>query len=114
LNIPDCIFCKIVWGQSPAKIVDSWYDAIAILPLNPVIDGHVLIVPKVHVKDALEDRFVTGATMNRAAQFAKIWYSECNIITSVGKNATQSIFHLHVHIVPRTANDGLLLPWTKQ
>jgi histidine triad (HIT) family protein len=104
-----CIFCKIIAGEAPARILKTWEDAIAIAPLNPVVAGHVLIIPREHVADALENPLVTAAAMRRAAEFAT---GPCNLITSVGKEATQSVFHLHIHIVPRAPGDGLLLPWS--
>lgn len=107
----ECIFCKIVDGQAPATILKTWDDAMAIVPLRPVVEGHVLIIPKEHVADALENPVITAMTMQRAAEFAT---GPCNIITSVGKDATQSVFHLHLHIVPRHHGDGLLLPWSEQ
>lgn len=106
-----CVFCKIVREESPCVLVKEWDDAMAIVPLNPVVEGHVLVIPKIHVCDALENPFVTAATMRRASELA---FAPCNIITSVGAEATQSVFHLHVHIVPRTAGDGLPLPWSNQ
>ena len=107
----DCIFCKIISGQAQANILKSWNDAIAIVPLNPVVDGHVLIIPTKHVSDALENPTITAAAMKHASEFAS---GQCNIITSIGEDATQSVFHLHIHIVPRSKGDGLLLPWSSQ
>lgn len=89
-------------------------DAVAIVPLNPVTPGHVLIIPRQHVADATENPGVTAAAMYRAAQLVRSWDHAANIITSVGEAATQTVFHLHVHCVPRTLNDGLKLPWTDQ
>lgn len=106
-----CPFCAIVYHEAPATIVREWFDAIAIVPLDPVTPGHVLVIPREHVKDALTDPDVLARTMRHAAELAE---SSCNIITSVGREATQSVFHLHVHIVPRRADDGLPLPWTPQ
>ena len=63
----NCIFCKIIRGESPAKVVKRWDDAIAITPLNPVIEGHTLVVPIEHVSDALENPDVTAITMKRAS-----------------------------------------------
>jgi histidine triad (HIT) family protein len=105
----DCVFCKIIAGEAPAKILKTWEDAIAITPLNPVVLGHTLVIPVRHVADALEDPEVTASAMRRAAEFAT---GPCNLITSVGADATQSVFHLHIHIVPRARGDGLLLPWS--
>lgn len=69
----DCIFCQIIHGQSPTQILKKWDDAIAIVPLNPVVPGHVLVVPREHVKDALENTEVTAAVMKRAAKSVSIW-----------------------------------------
>ncbi|MDJ0345227.1 HIT domain-containing protein [Streptomyces sp. H10-C2] len=105
-----CPFCEIVAGRAPATIVREWPDALAIVPLGPVVDGHLLIIPKVHVADFSEDPDVSAATMRRAAELAD-GTNPANIITSRGRAATQSVFHLHLHLVPRAAGDGLALPW---
>lgn len=105
---PDCVFCKILRGDAHAEVVAEWPEAIAFVPLNPVTPGHVLVVPRQHVADAMTDPAVTGATMHRAAELAR---RPCNIITSAGAEATQTVFHLHIHIVPRKESDGLCLPW---
>lgn len=68
----DCIFCQIINGQSPAQILKTWDDAIAIVPLNPVVSGHVLVIPREHVNDALENPEVTAAVMKRAAKSVSI------------------------------------------
>lgn len=105
-----CPFCLIITGAAPATIVRRWWDAIAIEPLNPVVSGHVLIIPTRHVADFSEDPEVTAATMRRAAEFAADG-GPCNLITSQGVEATQSVFHLHVHLIPRRLDDKLALPW---
>lgn len=113
LTSEPCVFCRIITGEEPATIVRRGRDAVAFAPLNPVTDGHVLVVPTVHVRDALQDPAVTAATMKAAAGLAAK-SGPCNFITSVGAEATQSVFHLHIHVVPRRAGDGLALPWTDQ
>lgn len=105
-----CVFCQIIDGTAPADIVYYWSDAIAFTPLNPVVAGHVLVIPKQHVRDAIESPPVTAFTMARAAELASK-YTASNILTSVGTAATQSVFHLHIHIVPRSVGDHLTLPW---
>lgn len=109
--VRNCVFCDIVADKAPADVVATWNNAIAITPLNPVVSWHVIVLPKVHVADAGENPKVTAYTMERAAELAKDRYLSFNIITSKGVEATQSVFHLHVHIVPRETGDGLLLPW---
>jgi histidine triad (HIT) family protein len=108
-----CPFCKIIARQAPAIFVNTWSDAIAIRPLRPVTPGHVLVIPMRHVRDAGVDPVITGLTMRRAAELmAKLPHA--NLITSRGDLATQTVFHLHVHVIPRVAGDGLHLPWTLQ
>jgi histidine triad (HIT) family protein len=104
-----CVFCAILDGVAPATIVKEWAHTIAIVPRNPVTPGHVLVIPRVHVADAVADPYIAAQVMGCAAAFA---HRPCNIITSAGEEATQTVGHLHVHIVPRTAGDGLTLPWT--
>lgn len=111
-NRTPCPFCEIVHRRAPAEIVHTWPDAIAIRPLNPVVDGHLLVIPRGHVNDALEDPVVTSAVMARAAELGRLYGCDLNLITSVGPAATQTVRHLHVHVVPRREGDGILLPWT--
>ena len=106
-----CPFCEINTGRAPATFVHEWSDTIAIVPLNPVVDGHTLVIPKRHVRDFASDPDVSAATMRRAAQLMQWTDRPMNLITSRGREATQSVFHLHLHLVPRAANDGLALPW---
>lgn len=107
----DCIFCRITTYRAPAEVRYIWTDAIAITPLNPVTPGHTLIIPCQHVTDFAEDPEVTAMTARRAAEFAREEGGPMNLITSWGEEATQSVFHLHIHLVPRRRGDGLALPW---
>lgn len=105
-----CPFCqRIECGQFDS----DWGGVVAFEPLSPVAPGHRLIVPKTHLRDAAENPFVTGTVMECAAMAARA-LGDCNIITSIGPAATQTVFHLHVHVVPRRPGDGLALPWTGQ
>lgn len=114
-----CIFCAIVAGQAPATVVREWPDAIAILPRadehgrRGCTEGHTLVIPRTHVADAGVNADVAAATMRRAAELAAE-LDAANIITSRGGAATQTVFHLHIHVVPRATGDGLALPWTDQ
>lgn len=110
-----CPFCEIVAGRAPATILEDWPDVMAIVPLNPVTPGHVLIIPKVHVPDLTTNPGLTGTVTAYAARYAAEWgVGDCNVITSRGAAATQSVAHLHLHVVPRADGDGLRLPWTGQ
>src|ERR1017187_5747978 len=110
-----CVFCDIVETERyEVEIVSDEATSIVIVPLDPVTPGHLLVIPKQHVMDALEDPVVTGAVFRVAAAWAKQTYvGPCTLITSAGWAATQSIMHLHCHIIPRHEGDGLALPWSR-
>lgn len=99
-----CPFCEMFKDDE---------DIIDIEPLNPVTPGHRLVIPRQHLKDFSDDPVISGKVMEYAAKLGKKM-GDVNLITSKGKNATQSVFHLHVHLVPRKKDDGLALPWTGQ
>jgi histidine triad (HIT) family protein len=107
----DCVFCRIVDGDEPAEQVyrDDW--AIGIVPRNPVVPGHQIAIPQIHADDFTTSWLATSNAMRAAFQMARILDQPCNLITSKGHEATQSVFHLHVHLIPRVAGDGLALPW---
>ena len=107
-----CPFCEIAAGRAPAEMVHEWDHVIAFRPLKPVVEGHVLVVPRVHVEDFSTWPAVSASVMARAAELAANDPDRAyNIITSKGREATQSVFHLHLHLVPRAKDDGLALPW---
>lgn len=116
----NCVFCEILYGSAPAKNVYDGIATLGIVPLNPVTEGHVIFMPRKHVRDAVEDPSVLAQVMNDVSNFVAMArrnseeYRSVNIITSVGAPATQTVFHLHVHVVPRHEGDGLHLPWTGQ
>jgi histidine triad (HIT) family protein len=111
-----CVFCRIVVGADPATIVRRWPDALALTPLDPYTFGHLLVVSRAHVRDAAQDPAVTGMVMARAAQLAADTMTSANILTSWGVAATQTVRHLHVHVVPRVEGDREWLglwPWPR-
>ncbi|MFJ5117811.1 HIT family protein [Kitasatospora sp. NPDC088548] len=107
----DCAFCLIVAGRAPAVVFREWSDALAIRPRRGgVNDGHLLVLPRIHVENAGVSPVVAGRTMARAAELmAEL--PDANIITSKGPAATQTVYHLHIHVIPRRSGDGLALPW---
>ena len=108
-----CVFCAIAAGDAPATVVREWDDVLAIRPRGGVNEGHVLVIPRTHVADAGVDPAVSARTMACAAELmAEL--PDANIITSKGEAATQTVYHLHIHVVPRSAEDALPLPWTPQ
>lgn len=115
-----CVFCDIATDPvpvplaqaRPGDVVRVWEDALALVPLGPVVeDGHLLVIPRTHVADVAEDPGVSAATMSRAAQLLGDLDWSANVITSKGRVATQTVFHLHLHLVRRTAEDDISLPW---
>ncbi|MFJ9239803.1 HIT family protein [Streptomyces anulatus] len=108
-----CVFCAIVEGRSPATVVAEWPDAVAIVPLGPCGPLHRLVIPRVHVRDALEDPDVNEATVRRATELARAQGGDCQLIANVGPAAEQTVFHLHWHVVGRAAGDGLAL-WPRK
>lgn len=108
-SMNDCVFCSREKIKTP--IVLESEKVIIFEPLNPVVKGHLLVVPKKHVADFTEDPETFLEVAMVASLSAKELGGDYNLITSKGKNATQSVFHLHVHLIPRKENDGLKLPW---
>lgn len=105
----ECVFCAIVAGHAPQTRVWEGPDAIAIRPRpNPINDGHLLIIPRRHVGDAAEDPALFGR-MSAWAAYLAIGTKHFNIYTSTGACASQTVFHLHVHLVPREDGDGVAL-----
>lgn len=118
---PDCPFCAIVHDSAPASIVHEWSDALAFLPRadehgrRGCTAGHILVIPKGHIDDFTVDPVLAGTVQTRAGELAqKLGPAQWNYLTSCGPDATQTVFHMHGHLVPRTAGDGLALPWTHQ
>lgn len=114
-----CVFCDIIANldkNPPPGLITEWEDAIALHPLNPVTEGHTLIIPRAHAADFATDWHVTAATAGRASEFVSKQRNpmDWNLITSKGPAATQTVYHLHVHLVPRRPGDGLHLPWTEE
>lgn len=115
---PDCLFCKIVAGELPATIVDQDDRTISFMDINPATKGHALVIPREHASDLLavgEDDL--GACMAAAQRLAKkaqdrLGADGVNLLNSCGAAAWQTVFHFHVHVVPRYDDDPLELPWT--
>jgi histidine triad (HIT) family protein len=106
----ECVFCKKI------ETMDLHWSkgVIDFEPLNPVVPSHRLIVPVKHVDSFTSSPEISAWVMEYAAEYANRKGGEWNLITSKGKSATQSVFHLHVHLIPRFKDDGLKLPWTGQ
>lgn len=116
----NCIFCKIVAGQIPCHRLFEDGDAIAFLDIAPLTDGHTLLVPKLHA-GRLEElpADVVGAvtaSMGRLATtvMKAVGAAGYNVLQNNGAVAGQVVPHVHFHIIPRHANDGLGFRWNAQ
>ena len=117
---PDCLFCKIVAGEIPSTRVDEDERTVAFMDINPATRGHALVVPRAHARDLLEigreDLDAVLAAAQRLAARAKeaLRADGINLLNSCGEVAWQTVFHFHIHLIPRYAGDPLRLPWTPE
>ncbi len=114
----DCIFCKIVAGDLPATIVDQDEHTLAFMDINPATRGHALVIPRTHTQDLLSieesELEAVAVAAQRLARRAKqrLGADGVNVINSCGAAAWQTVFHFHLHVIPRYIEDPLELPWT--
>jgi histidine triad (HIT) family protein len=117
---PDCLFCKIVAGEIPATRVHEDERTVAFMDINPATRGHVLVVPREHTRDLLSiDPEDLAAVATAAQKLAKVMPDRLgadgvNLLNSCGRPAWQTVFHFHMHVIPRYAGDPLRLPWTPE
>ena len=108
---PNCIFCKILAGEIPSAVVYEDDDFKAILDVNPAVRGHVIILPKNHAANIFElpdeDASKVMVVAKKIAAAVQKTYScdGVNILQNNGKVAGQTVFHLHVHVIPRYEGD---------
>ena len=116
----DCLFCDIVAGEVPAQIIDSDEHTVAFMDINPWTRGHALVVPREHSRNLYEigeaDLARTAAASQRLARRMKerLGCDGVNLINSCEPAAWQTVFHFHVHVIPRYEDDPLQLPWQPQ
>lgn len=109
MTVARCPFCDYA---GPSEVLRDYGDAYVIEPLDPVTDGHLLVIPKQHqAQGAMMFSLVGRAFAAALEEATRRGYASYNLILSVGTEATQTVEHLHVHIVPRREGDGLQLPW---
>ncbi|MDX6534235.1 MAG: histidine triad family protein [Gaiellales bacterium] len=113
----DCIFCRIVSGELPSTRAYEDDRAIAIMDIFPATRGHVLVVPRAHARDvhdiADDDLAHCALVAKRLAGKAmrNLGADGVTIMQSNGPAAWQTVFHYHVHVIPRYESDPLVLPW---
>jgi histidine triad (HIT) family protein len=114
---PDCLFCKIVAGEIPATIVAQDERTIAFMDINPATRGHALVIPREHAADVHaidpEDLQAVAVVAQRLAGRAvdQLRAAGVNLLNSNGPAAWQTVFHFHLHVIPRYEGDPLRLPW---
>lgn len=111
---PDCVFCHIIAGKQTPHDYHNYGPVVRFEPLNPVVPGHRLFVPVVHAANVAENSTLAGIAAEFAASYAAGLYSDFNLIVNNGAAASQTVPHMHWHVVPRRDGDGLTLPWTGQ
>ena len=114
---PDCLFCKIVAGDIPSTRVFEDERTVAFMDINPATRGHLLVVPREHAADlheiGPEDLKACALTAQKLAGRMPegLGADGVNLLNCVGSVAWQTVFHFHLHVVPRYENDPLRLPW---
>ena len=113
----DCLFCGIVAGDVPAQIVDSDEHTVAFMDINPATTGHALVVPRRHSTDLMDvpdddlERTMAAARRLTRRMDETLEPDGYNILNACRPAARQTIFHYHLHVIPRYEDDPLKLPW---
>lgn len=109
--MPDCVFCQIISGDLPGHLVLETDDLVGFLDTRPVFKGHVLLVPRIHVETlpdlpaGARDGFLAAA--QQLATAVKDGLGAQGSFVAINNIVSQSVPHLHLHVVPRTKGDGL-------
>ena len=114
----DCDFCSVARGDDDSvEVVCEGQTWIAFFPLDPATPGHTLLIPRVHVSDLWSlDSALAGEMMDAVLRVGRAIYAALapegmNLITSAGAAAEQTVYHLHLHLVPRWLDDGFGRIW---
>ena len=113
----DGIFCKIVAGELPAEVVDQDDHTVSFMDINPWTRGHALVIPRNHSRNLYEidegDLAHVGAAAKRLAlrMRERLGCDGINLLNSSETAAWQTVFHFHMHVIPRYDDDPLKLPW---
>ena len=113
----DCIFCKIANGDIPSKVLYEDNEFKVILDLGPATRGHALILPKNHYRnlyelpDEMASKVILLAKKMATQMTEKLNCDGFNLVQNNGQAAGQTVFHFHLHLIPRYENDGQTLGW---
>lgn len=114
----NCIFCKIANGEIPAATLYEDADFRVILDLGPASKGHALILPKAHAANLYElpDELAAKAMVLAKKMITKmteiLGCDGYNVVQNNGETAGQTVFHFHMHLIPRYKGDGVGISWT--
>jgi histidine triad (HIT) family protein len=109
----DCSFCRIARGGEDAFVVARTPDCVAFFPTNPATLGHTLVAPRQHIENLWVIPLELGPSLMRMTVLIGQAIQDAlkpdgmNLITSAGEAASQSVFHLHLHVVPRWTGDRI-------
>ncbi|MDR2974212.1 MAG: HIT family protein [Propionibacteriaceae bacterium] len=109
----DCLFCRIASGEVPARVVYEDDTALAFLDIAPFQRGHTVVIPRRHVKDGASDPLAWGEVASAIVGVSqlvenRLGATAVNILSNAGADAGQSVFHFHIHVIPRyTDNPGM-------
>jgi histidine triad (HIT) family protein len=115
---PACLFCKIVAGKLPSRRVEEDERTVTFMDIAPATRGHALVVPRNHSLDLLEIEpadlaaVIAGAQRQARRAIERLGADGVNLLNSSRAPAWQTVFHFHIHVIPRYAGDPLRLPWT--
>jgi histidine triad (HIT) family protein len=115
-----CIFCAIARGDAPARVIHEDDRTLAFMDLFPLTRGHALVIPKVHSENlfdaSIEDVTAVTRTAQTVAQAAMRAYGAdgLNLLQTNGVAAMQTVFHLHVHVLPRYVGDGFKVSFDRR
>ena len=114
---PDCIFCKIISGEIPCFKLYENENTLAFMDINPANEGHALVIPKEHSADVhtVSEEAITATVLTAkriaAAINKTVDPDGLNLLQCNGPAAAQSVFHFHMHVLPRREGDELKLNW---
>ncbi len=118
MSDPECLFCQIAAGEGPATILTRDERTVSFMDIQPATRGHALVIPRAHATDLYEiepdDLGACAAAAQRLALKARdrLGADGVNLINACRPAAWQTVFHFHIHVVPRYEGDPLQLPWT--
>lgn len=117
MSDPNCIFCQIAAHELPAQILAEDDRTVSFMDINPATRGHALVIPRRHTRNLLEIEPDELSAVTLAAQRLAKRVNErlapdgINLLNSCGAAGWQTVFHFHIHVIPRYVDDPLELPW---